>query len=249
VAAQADPWVTHPVERVPDTPDDVIQALTKLRPQLLHIFSHGSSQYQGYVELATRNSLTFGQSPVYLTAQQLAQLRDVVWLVTVNACEGAAPAAKVHSLAYAMVEEGVPATIAMREVIDSADASCFCESFYGSALSTLAGLLVPGARVKPDWSEALRQARAALCAKNPGPTPIAAASSKPWTLPVLHRRAAEFVVQVWMPGLTISDTKQARLFADIDNMYQARDRMLPETPASMLALIDGEIANLRAQLV
>jgi hypothetical protein len=246
VTAQTDPWVT--LERVPAGAEEMMEALTKLRPQFLHVFSHGSAQYQGYLEIATRNTVALGDPPFYLTAKELSRLRDLVWLITLNACEGAAPAADLHSVAYAVVNDGVPATIGMREVIDSADASCFCGAFYASALGWLAAELVPGARVKPDWGEAVRLARAALCARNPGPTPIVASARKPWTLPVLYRRIEDFVVQVAIPGLAIGD-KQEQVFNEMEKLQQFKDGLPGDTPAAVVKMLENEIAQVRARLV
>jgi hypothetical protein len=248
ITAQADPWVT--LERVPLTSEELMTALVQLRPQFVHVFSHGSAQFQGsYLEIATRNTFTFGDAPIYLTAKDLARLRDLAWLITLNACEGAAPAAQLHSMAYAVVENGVPATIGMREEIDSIDASHFCRAFYTAALGALAGAATPGARVQPDWCEPLRLARTALCARNPGPIPLVASSSKTWTLPVLYRRAEDFVVQVALSGLAISDDEQERIFSDIDTMQQLRDGMTAGAPAGVLVAVDAEIAKARARLV
>jgi len=190
-----------------------------------------------------------GESPFYLTAKELARLRDLAWLITLNACEGAAPAEQLHSVAYAVVNNGVPATIGMREVIDSIDASCFCQAFYESALGYLADVLVPGARVKPDWSESLRLARTALCARSPGPIPIVASSYKHWTLPVLYRRAEDFVVQVAIPGLVISDQEQEQIFTELSKLQQIRDGLPPDTPPNTLAIFDADLKDMRARLV
>lgn len=247
VAVQAEPWVR--VRRVPLSVEDLVGELTRLRPQLLHVFSHGSAKYQGFLEIATRNSVNLGDAPLYVTARDLARLRDLVWLVTLDACEGAMPAGEVHSLAYSLVEDGVQAAIGMREVIDSADASHFCHAFYQKALSGLTAGLVPGSRVAPDWSEPLRAARAALCARALGPTSIVASSYKPWTLPVLCRRSEDFIVQVGYPGLAISEADQERVFADIDTMQQLRDGLPPDTPAATKAILEAAIAEVRKRLV
>jgi hypothetical protein len=244
---QGDAWVA--LERVPASPEALMTALGQLRPQLLHIFSHGSAQYEGsYLEIATRNTFALNDPPIYLTAQDLARLRDLVWLITLNACEGAAPVAQLHSVAYAVVENGVPATIGMREEIDVLDASCFCRVFYEAALGYLATVATPGARVEPDWSESLRLARTALCPKS-GPIPLVASSYKPWTLPVLYRRAEDLVVQVAIPGLAITDDEQERIFAEIDNLQRLRDGMAAGTPPAVLAAVDAAIAQARARLV
>jgi len=247
VAAQADPWVK--LERVPLSPEDLMSALAKRRPHLLHIFSHGSSQFQGFLEIATRNTVNLGDAPLFITAKELARLRDLVWLVTLNACEGAAPAATLHSVAYAVVNDGIPAAIGMREAIDSADASCFCGAFYQNALTGLAATLLPGARVAPDWSEPLRRSRAALCARNAGPIPVVASSFKPWTLPVMYRRAEDFVIQVAKDGLAMTDDEQERLFAEIEGLQQIRDGLAPNTPQAMKTAVENEIANALKRLV
>jgi hypothetical protein len=247
IQIQSESWVT--VRRVPLLVDDLITEIAKLRPHVVHIFSHGSATYEGFLEIATRNSVNLGDAPLYVTASDLARLRDLVWLVTLNACEGAAPAADVHSLAHSLVKNGVPAAIGMREVIDSADASEFCFVFYKNAFGALATSLLPGARISPDWSEPLRAARAALCNGQQGPTAIVASSYKPWTLPVFYRRSENFVVQAALSGLTISDDEQEWVFADIEKMQQLREGLAPNTPPPVVASIDAEIGKARQRLV
>jgi len=99
----ADSWLEF--RRVPDTKEELVAALERLRPNLLHVYSHGSAQGSGFLEIATPASHAgFGASPIYLEARHLAGLCEHLWLVTLDACEGASPAEGVHSLAYTLVD-------------------------------------------------------------------------------------------------------------------------------------------------
>lgn len=245
VQAQGEPWVE--VQHVPDSEEALIDTLLDLRPQLMHVFSHGSSEYQGFLEIATRGHIELGDPPLYLSAGHIGRLRDVVWLVTLDACEGAMPAAELHSLAYALVKDGVPTAIGMREVIDSRDASVFCRAFYTKALAALGANVAPGARFTLDWTGHLYAARAALCKQQPGPTEQTAARLKPWTLPVAYRHQEELTIQVARPGLAMSSADQERLVSEIEVLRDYRARLHPDTPRAAVAAIEADIAALEAQ--
>jgi len=233
------------VRWVPSTEEVLIDELTELRPHLLHMFCHGSSDFQGFLEVATRAHIDMGEPPLYLSSRHLARLRDVVWLVTLDACEGAMPAAALHSLTYSMVKDGIPAAVGMREVIDSRDANVFCRAFYGKLLPALAARLAPGSQGTLEWAEHLQAARAALCARMPGPTEVTAARQKRWTLPVLYRRSEDLRVQVAVPGKPPGDQRQE--FGALQMLRQYRDNLHPDTPPDKRARLDQAITALEAQ--
>jgi hypothetical protein len=246
IGAQGDGWAD--VRYIPATEDGLVNEIETARPQLVHVFAHGSSQFGGFLEVATRGHQTMGDPPLFLAARHLSRLRSSAWLVTLNACEGAAPSAEVHSLAYSLVKEGVPAAIGMREVIDSRDASVFTGAFYGEALRALAGALQPGARVRIDWAEHLHVARAALCRRLAGPASVTAALQKPWTLPALYRRAEELWVRTANPALPIDIETQERISSMIEVYRVARDGLHPDTPQWSVDKLDDDIAELERQL-
>jgi len=222
-------WVR--VLRVPPTKEELIAALKHSRPQILHVYSHGTAQSGGFIEIATPGSAAgFNDQLLYLEARHLAALQTDVWLITLDACEGATPSAGVHSLAYTMVECGVPAAIGMREVIDSADANVFCRAFYTEAFGALAHELLPGTRVTLDWARFVAAAREALCARLPGPSSVTASKQKSWTLPVLYRRAEELVVFTPSPTPTLDTDERDRLLGELEVFRRALAELHPDNP-------------------
>jgi len=232
---------------VPDSADGLIAEIERCRPQVLHIYAHGSSQFAGYLEIDTRGHRTLGQPQVFLTAQGLERLRDQLLLITLNACEGAAPSSDIRSLAYALVSKGVPAVVGMREAIDARDANIFCEAFYGAAFLALAGSIAPRARVRVDWAAPLQVARRALCKRLAGPPSITAAQQKSWTLPVLYRIPQDLWVRVADHTLALSISDQASVAAEIENLRAIRDGLPASTPQPSLDLFDSEIASREAR--
>lgn len=240
-------WVT--LERVPPTKEELVAALARTRPHLLHVYSHGSSLGGGFVELATPEAVAgFSDRMLYLEARHLAELRELVWLVTLDACEGATPSEGVHSLAYTLVESGVPAAIGMREVIDSGDANVFCRAFYTAALGALAQQLLPGTRVAVDFAPFVAAAREALCARLPGPPRVSAAVQKAWTLPVLYRRAEELMVFTPPTSPTLEPDERERLLGELDVFRRALAELHPDNPSSVREELEQGIAAREARL-
>jgi hypothetical protein len=238
-------WVT--LTRVPPTQGELLAALERAKPQLLHVYSHGSANAGGFIEIATPGTAQFGDRPLYLEARHLSMLRDKLWLVTLDACEGATPAGGVHSFAYTLVDSGVPAAIGMREVIDSADANVFCRAFYTSALTTLAGQLLPGSRAEVEWAVAVSVAREALC--GPGPAAATAGTQKPWTLPVLYARAGHFLVDTPTPTPGLGPDLREQVIAELEVFRQALANLHPDNPPVVRKQLAAEIALREAKLV
>jgi hypothetical protein len=245
VQAQGNGWVD--VRRIPDTNEDLVDALVGLRPHFLHVFCHGSAT-SGYLEIATRNLIDLGKPPLYLAAQELGRLTDVVWLITLDACEGAAPAVDVHSFAYSLVKDGLPAAVGMREPINSGDASVFCGAFYKETLAYLAGNLNPGKDVGLPWPVFMRAPRSALCKRHPGPLGVKAARHKEWTLPVLYQRPEPFHVRVVRMDPAVSPEERSRLFAEMNMLRKLLEGLHPDTPARVRDGLKENIVALEEQL-
>ena len=247
VLKAADSWVD--LQRVPDTKEELVAKLEQLRPNLLHIYSHGSAQGSGFLEIATPASVAgFGSSPLYLEARHLAGLREHLWLVTLDACEGASPAEGVHSFAYTLVEIGVPAVVGMREVIDFTDANVFCRAFYTSALTGLAHALLPGTQVEVDWAQYLAPAREALCARIPGPAGATASKQKSWTLPVLYRRGEDLVVRTPRVDRGLDEDERERVMAELQVYRRVLAGLHPDSPVEVRQQLKAFVAEREARL-
>lgn len=245
VLAAGESWVE--VRRVPPMVDELKALLEQMKPHILHIFSHGSAG--GLLEVATPGSVNgFGDPPLFLEPQHLEMLADDVWLVTLDACEGASPMEGVHSLAFTLVERGVPAAIGMREVIDSGDANSFCRAFYTSALSDLAGRLLPGTSESVDWASHLTAAREALCARLAGPARLTAGKQKPWTLPVLYRQAEDLVIETPAPTQPLAPDEREELLNGITSLRQLLQTLHPDTPEVVRENLRAQIETLEQQL-
>ncbi len=242
---QGDGFVS--VEPIPETGDALIKRLMSVEPQFLHLFCHGSSDYSGYLEIATRNHTEFNDRPVYLASGELSRLRDLVWLITLNACEGATPANELHSFAYSLVNDGIPAAIGMREPIHSTDANLFCRAFYTTALAELATQLKQNQQVQLAWSPLLRAARSALCTQY-GPANVVAPQHKQWTLPVLYQQPGKSIVVPVLEDAGLSTDEQARGLAALETLREVRTNIHPDTPAEVLERIDAQIQALIDQL-
>lgn len=235
-------WVT--VEMVPTTESDLVDRLRTIKPQVLHFFCHGSSD--AYLQVATRNQLELGHEPIYLSGNDLRVLKDSVWLAVLNCCEGAATT-ETHSLAYSLVDEGVPAAVGMREAVASDDASVFSRAFYEGLASYFKHRLRPGVRLTVDWASLMPQPRRELCRKHGNLVDAIAPHHKEWTLPVLYRRPEELIIEV-ANNPALSDNDKKHLFAQLDTVRTVRAAMHPSTPGDKLAAIDGLIQQLEAEL-
>jgi hypothetical protein len=88
------------------------------------------------------------------TLRLTAATGDRPWLVVLNACESAATGdSGAQSVAVALVYDGVPAVVGMREPVVSSDAACFTRSFYSTLVATLDPVLEGTEKtLTVDWS-------------------------------------------------------------------------------------------------
>lgn len=175
---------------------DLVAGIVDWAPNLLHLFCHGRSEAGAqFVELATATAYLDPEAEdgiVKLTPKQLVdisgQLRNP-WLLTLNCCASGKAARNLQSIAHRVVGAGMPAAIAMLEPVDAADAHVFSRAFYRSlfaALKRVADTLKGAQRASMEWSEAMVEARNALCDAH-GSAPEHGA----WTFPVLYVRGLE----------------------------------------------------------
>lgn len=175
---------------------DLLAGIVDWAPNLLHLFCHGRSEAGAqFIELATATAYLDPEAEdgiVKLTPKQLVdisgQLRNP-WLLTLNCCASGKAAKNLQSIAHRVVGAGMPAAIAMLEPVDAADAHVFSRAFYRSlfaALKRVADTLQAAPRASMEWSEAMVDARNALCDVHGG-----APDHGAWTFPVLYVRGLD----------------------------------------------------------
>lgn len=173
-----------------ETADDVIQRIRTWSPNIVHFFCHGTSQNGGSLSVVNRLGET-----VKIPRDKLLQLRenDGLCLVVLNCCLGgnADPNDHASSIARELVKAGLPAVVAMREIITDKSANAFTSSFYAELFVRLRACLDAhpagdnGPIEVPDdtWLDALFHARQAL-----NPAGMLPADALEWTLPLIYVR-------------------------------------------------------------
>ena len=180
------------VERIEPDKKGLVASISKFAPVVLHFFCHGTTRPAPYLEVASRRTHDLGEDPLYLSEAEIRSLSRSLVLVTLNACEGAAPVPDAHSLALALVEKaGVPVVVGMREAIDAEDANLFTGAFYAALLDEFHRVLTNPQGEAPNWPLLLRGPRDRLASRQGGPPITAAAAHKRWSLPVVYVRPEE----------------------------------------------------------
>ncbi|WP_430784690.1 CHAT domain-containing protein [Actinoplanes sp. G11-F43] len=174
-------------ELVPASAAALIERLRMLRPQLLHIFCHGTAA--GPRLLISQQEL----ATLELTAGHLAELARPAglapWLTTLNCCESAAPGETLGSIAAAVVRSGLPAALGMRRPVSVDMAGEFCADLYHAVVDRLATVAGTGRTpAELDWARVLTGPRSALCTRI-GAVRDVAGRQREWTLPVLYLAA------------------------------------------------------------
>ncbi len=251
-AAAADPNRIS-AEWIPGDAQELTNRLKDLRAHLIHLFAHGSSDHEGYLEVTDPVAHESGGAPIYLEAAGLASKIRGAWLVTLNACSAGGATNATNSLAYELVARGVSAAIGMRERVSPETANTFTRTLYREVFRHLAEHLEQG-EVELDWSQVMVKARAALCsASTPGPLKLVASKVKTWTLPALYTQVRPASVQILPRDSTLSDQRVSDLvkkIAELRRQKAALDAMgFPEHVLSnMHAMVDAEIAAREAEL-
>lgn len=178
---------------VGETAADVTQKIRTYAPNIIHFFCHGTSQNGGSLSVINRLHET-----VQLRSEDLLPLSqsESLCLVVLNCCLGGSADPNDHagSIARELVKAGLPAVVAMREIITDAAASVFTKAFYAELLTQLRACLAANAGgddepiAVPDetWLGALFYARRALKPDQP-------ANALEWTLPLIYVRRGELL--------------------------------------------------------
>lgn len=245
---------------VPEAPG-LLQEIGGFRPHLLHFFCHGSGGSTPSLQILTRAEAVAGTPPRDALLEPgslitLAGLLDELWLVTLNCCEGAAPAdasaaREIHSFARALVERGsFPAVIGMRERIQSVDANRFCSALYRAITLEVGHALPPdGVSVTFDWAKLLVGPRTWICQTRipPNGTVIAAAPGiREWTLPVIYVRPEPFKLS-FKPAAPAPAADGAYDRGMLETLRRIRGSLALQLPPDALAQLDRKIAELEAR--
>ena len=241
--------IIQEVRTVPRQEDiqDLFNAIKGFGPNILHFFCHGSCTPSPHLELASRADYTTGATDgsidVYARDLWDATGRDLephIWLVTLNCCQGAAPAADAHSLASELVEKGFPVVIGMRETVASIDAHAFCEAFYRALLDVIKRYSLSGRIVSNvEWSQLMHEPRIRLRDRHLNGRPLtqAESESKEWTLPVIYIRNRDFKLRGHSTNPSLSDKSKQEDQAELDKLKEAKEQYDPNTTS--LTVIQG----------
>jgi hypothetical protein len=225
----------------------VVQQILDGRPHLLHLLCHGGA-VAGVRTLALATTADFdGDEETGGVRLKVADLvaglaRSDPWLVVLAACESA-QAGEGTALAHDIVDNGVPAVIGMRRLVDLAATNQFCRALYPELLATVRAAVdpagPPGVRVV-DWASALTGPRTVLG----GADPVALDA---WTDPVLY--AQEDPLRVFPPSPFLSPADFAGLRGQLDAWEHFLARLDAATAdPGVLATAQAEIARLHMAL-
>jgi len=117
------------IKTVGSSAGQLIDAILDHSPHIVHFFCHGKAMpgERPYLGIVTRSG---GSITLYSNElSRLGKLRSL-WLVVLNCCQGATAASHLSSLAKNLVQDGVPAVVAMRESVAVEDANLFTGHFY-----------------------------------------------------------------------------------------------------------------------
>jgi hypothetical protein len=171
--------------------------IRRWQPNIVHFFCHGgASGGRQWLEFGTRSdyqdpSATSGSAA--LDADEVIDLGtalDNPWLMTLNCCLGARPLEDLTSIAHQVVSTAFPASIAMLEPVDAADAHEFARALYASLFDELrraAQALQQATRAEFEWACVMHDARVAVDKLHDNDS----ANRHEWVLPALYVRGVD----------------------------------------------------------
>ena len=184
---------------------DFREKLKEFRPQVLHLFCHGRVD-SGAGKMILANRIDWGgrwPGSIEVGAEWLAgidALQNDVWIVVLNCCQGAAPPDGERSLAWHLVQYGIPAAVAMREKVDIRTANEFSAAFYESLWEEVGRAAkradaAADSTTEMEWAVLLSAVRRHLLDKaDPAPNRKGSARVREWYLPSLYVRPEEFIL-------------------------------------------------------
>lgn len=234
------------VKFVPDTEEALQDLITTEAPHIFHCFCHGSSHDGGYLQIANRLAYNAGEEPLYINASMLANTVSSAWLVMVNACSGAEAGRDSNSFANALVSNGIPAVVGMRERVTPNTLSTFTRAVYRDLVRFLELELTnePGTKKTLDWGRVVSSGRMAICNMADGPPTLSAPRSKEWTLPVIYVASSLPEVFVASPELSLDEDEVLLIYSEVATLERKRDIV----PKEFQNAVDDKIQELWKKL-
>ncbi|SFI58207.1 CHAT domain-containing protein [Planctomicrobium piriforme] len=190
------------IAAIPVLPVDAIKDLENHKPQILHLFCHGSATAsQKYLSFGTianwldhANGQPASSKPLTLTDAHLKS--PGLWLIVLNCCEGARAPAGACSLAYDLVsKQEVPAVIGSLEELGQPQANSLSGRLYTEVIDELTDWLQQGqAELRLMWPKLMARIRHQL-EQELASAQIPSTDDRTWSIPVLYVRWTDFVVQ------------------------------------------------------
>lgn len=263
--ANGTPPVTRRIEArfIPASPEALMQFISNQMPHICHFFCHGTANEQGQLEIGHLGTEA-GDDPLYLGRHHLGQLGNSAWLMVLNACETAMaddaaasasmpapvadPVSQDGSFVTALVAEGIPYVLGMRQKIASNIVPKFTFAFYDAVLDQLTGCVAKKGRCLLDLDPALIRGQDAICAHFGNPVQVCQ-QQQDWSLPVIYTRPQLFHIVSVQSGAggyeeAVRDVAQRATLIDI------REKAADQGGVNDLFLdrIDDEIAKLDVKL-
>jgi hypothetical protein len=188
----------------------VLDEIKNYQPQILHIFTHGSTSGGSHLQLAHTYDIQESQGAANITIEPediLAEVRSIsvpMWLTVLNCCETGVGVDQGFSFAFELISPDIPAALGMAERIDAAECHAFTKALYPELID-LAERNLPQAGTPytvVEWASLLWRPRRSVCESiTRGSASYAdAMSHKQWTFPILYVLPDEFRLQRPIPS-------------------------------------------------
>ena len=231
-------------------------------PNILHFFCHGAAEPAPHLALATQSDRQPGgnrDGSFKVEARELTWTGslETLWLVILNCCQGAKPSGALRSLGRDLVESGVPVAVAMREMVDVADAHAFSRAFYEELARVIQPMLggVAGnggpavvTVTAEEWARMLCPTRCRIldARRKDRTLSQAAANCTEWIFPLLyvHRSPLELEIKA---ARKLSEAEESNLRAQLAKLSELRVTLGNEaTP--LRDEVDRRMTQIRTQL-
>lgn len=224
-------------------------------PHILHFFCHGTAEPTPQLDIGTIPTWKGDRDDnILIEPRHLKQSADSsgnIWLVTLNACQGAVagtePGARSMPFARALVTAGIPAVVAMRDQIVGLMADSFTRRFYNALLGDLQTRLDTARKTgksEVNWACGTFDARREL---------FKAYEGLKWAVPVVQTRLDPFDLRLFDPlGADLADgvlTASERQRLRGERMQLIEDQKLLAGRPLVQAAIAHKLQDIETRLV